>query len=898
MIQRDGRLGRRLGDLVVWCARHAGVVAALSVAVILPLAGYAWTHLRVDADTGNLVSDQLPWRQAHSALESAFPHLLDDMQIVIDARSPEIAAEAQRRLAARLAARTDLFSVVFAPGGDEFFEHNGLLFASREDLEDLRSRMHDQRATWLDLERQPTLAGLTSAVERMAEDSVADPTLAPILLALGGAFYSSRAGNYYLLPWSDLMRGRRSTPAERRRFILAKPIHDYSTSRPVGAAMQAIREEAARLDLDRRAVQVRITGSEAFEHESIDAGLSDVPRLVAWALVLVALILLGALRSVRLLAACLSVLFAGLVGTAAFATAAVGSLNMISVAFAVLYVGLGIDYAIHFCLSYVEARGETGSHIEALRRTGQRAGVALFLSAVTTALCFYAFMVTDFTGVADLGKIGGTGMLISFVATVGLLPALLSLRPFRLPEPATGGDPAPTLDEPAVRSRPMARLDHAVTRWRTPILIGALVLAIGAAILAPRVRFDQDVINMSDPGSESVVTLRELLDDPNTAVRAVSMLEPDSASAAALAARLDRLDDVRGTMTLSSFVPPDQEAKLRIIGELAADLGPAPAADFGAPERPADEAAAYRERLAAVERLRTTAATLFLEGDSASSAAASQLLYLIDGWRGSLRQWPEETRMKIASGLEGSLVGTLPWVQSDLRQALNAGPITRANIPPSLRERWVTDDGVERVQVLPAVRLDTPGQLRHFVEAVQAEEPAITGMPVENLELGKVTVRAFQQAFALALLATALALLLLLGDPRSSAMVLVSLLLATLLTGAAAVVLDIPFNISNIITLPLLLGIGVDAGIHIVHRRRRSRAGERLLDTATARAIFYSGLTTLVGFGTLTLASHRAIAGMGALLVIGMINVLVCTLIVLPAIMARSSRGNALSAPY
>ncbi len=887
MIDREGRLGRHLGAWVVWSARHARLVVVLAFGLVVPLLWYSYTHLHIDADTRNLVSDQLPWRLANDALGRAFPHLLDDMQIVIDAASPEIAAEAQHRLAEDLAARTDLFSFVYAPGGGDFFERHGLLYSSTEELEELGSSMRDYRWMWLALEEEPTLGGLASAVDRIAAtDSTNGLDVAPILLAVGGAFYSSRYGYFFTFPWTDLMRGRRAEQAELRRFILAKPILDYSQSRPAAAAMQAIRDGAARLDLDHRAVRIRITGSEAFEHESIDAGLSDVPRLLVGALVMVAIILLVGLGSVRLLVASLCVLFAGLAGTAAFAAVAVGGLNMLSVAFAILYVGLGIDYAIHFCLNYVEARGETGSHIEALRLTAERAGVALFLSAVTTALCFYAFMVTDFTGVADLGKIGGTGMLISFVATMGLLPALLSLRPLRLPEPDQQAL-ARAARRSARRARPMAWLDQAVTRGRGPILVVALLLGVGSATLIPRVRFDQDVINMSDPNSESVVTLRELLEDPNTAVRAVSMTEPDSARAVAVAARLDELDVVRGTMTLSTFVPSDQEAKLEIIAALAADLGPAPGIRDSSHAEPGEGEAGYERRMAAVERLRATASDLYLGGDSATSAAARQLLFLIDLWRSSIRVWPAETRASIAAGLEQSLVGTLPWVQARFRRGLSAGPVTRRDFPSSLRERWIAANGVERVQVLPAERLDTPQKLRGFVEAVQAEEPAITGMPVENVELGKVTVRAFQQAFGLALLATAVALLLLLGDPRASAIVMISLLLATLLTGAAAVVWDIPFNISNIITLPLLLGLGVDAGIHMVHRRRQTRGSQRLLDTATGRAILYSALTTMVGFGSLTLASHRAISGMGALLVVGMANVLFCTLIVLPAIMAR-----------
>ncbi len=887
MIDRGGRLGKRLAALAVWSASNARLVTILSFTLLVPLAWYALTHLRVDADTRNLVSDQLPWRQASAELGRTFPHLLDDMQVVIDAKSPEIAAEAQRRIAEDLAERTEVFSVVYAPGGDDFFERHGLLFSSSGELEELRQRMADYGAIWIDLEESPDLQGFAAALERLTStDTTRSQVLEPFLLATGGAFYSSRSGNYYSFPWTDLVQGRRSQSADLRRFILAKPVLDFSSSRPAGAAMNAVRDATDRLEMDPRAVRVRITGSEAFEHESIDAGLSDVPRLVIGALILVAIILIVALRSLRLLAASLGVLAAGLTGTAAFAAFAVGDLNMISVAFAILYVGLGVDYAIHFCLNYVEAREEKGAHLEALRLTAERAGVALFFSAMTTALCFYAFMVTDFTGVADLGKIGGTGMLISFVATVGLLPALLSLKPFRLPEPRSAAA-AVEAKSGSPGGSPLAWLDRAVVTWRRPILLGAMILAIGSAVLVPRVRFDQDVINMSDPSTESVVTLRELLDDPNTAVRAVSMVEPDSASAEAVAARLNEIEGVRGTITLDTFVPEEQEAKLALIAGVAADLGPPPAHAVGRSGATRDAGAAHEDRVAAVERLRETAARLYLEGDSATSAAARQLLYLLDSWRIALRSWPAETRLSIAAGLEQSLVGTLPWVQSGLRKALSAGPVTRRDLPASLRERWVAADGAERVQVLPAERLDTPGQIRDFVEQIQAEEPAITGMPVENVELGKVTVRAFRQAFGLALLATAVSLLVLLGDPRSSAFVMASLVLATLFTGAAAAVWDISFNISNIITLPLLLGIGVDAGIHMVHRSRQATSGGSLLDTATGRAILYSVLTTMAGFGNLTLASHRAISGMGALLMVGMTSVLVCTLIVLPALMAR-----------
>ena len=240
MIDREGRLGRQLGTWVVWSARHARLVVVLAFGLVVPLLWYSYTHLRVDADTRNLVSDQLPWRQANAALERAFPHLLDDMQIVIDAASPEIAAEAQRRLAEDLAARTDVFSFVYAPGGGDFFDRHGFLYSSTEELEELGSRMRDYRWMWLALEEEPTLGGLASAVNRIAAtDSTDGLDVASILLAVGGAFYSSRYGYFFTFPgptscgdsapsrlsfaassspspfWTTLLRGPRERPCGR-----------------------------------------------------------------------------------------------------------------------------------------------------------------------------------------------------------------------------------------------------------------------------------------------------------------------------------------------------------------------------------------------------------------------------------------------------------------------------------------------------------------------------------------------------------------------------------------------------------------------------------------------------------------------------------------------------------
>jgi predicted RND superfamily exporter protein len=217
--------------------------------------------------------------------------------------------------------------------------------------------------------------------------------------------------------------------------------------------------------------------------------------------------------------------------------------------------------------------------------------------------------------------------------------------------------------------------------------------------------------------------------------------------------------------------------------------------------------------------------------------------------------------------------------------------VSKENLPTNLREHWVSKDGRHRVAVFPRVNLNEDAALRRFVAAVRSVAPDAIGFPVIYLEAGDAVVKAFQQAFLLSLLAITVLLLILLRPKSDVLLVLLPLLLAGALTGAASVLFHIPFNFANIIALPLLLGIGVDSGIHMVHRMRTAPPSSgQMLQTSTARAVFYSALTTICSFGNLAVSPHRGMASMGILLTIGIGFTLICILVVLPTLMAAGKR--------
>jgi hopanoid biosynthesis associated RND transporter like protein HpnN len=609
------------------------------------------------------------------------------------------------------------------------------------------------------------------------------------------------------------------------------------------------------------------------------------------------------LRSVRLIAAALITLLVGLVLTAAFAALAVGHLNLISIAFAVLYIGLGIDYAIHYSLRYRELRTRGAANQDALQQTAGDVGASLLISAVTTAACFFAFVPTDFEGVSELGLIGGAGMLISFATTITLLPAFLSLVPFR----PTPGE-APLVG--GVLPRGLAR---GVTRHRRAVLIGAAVVALASVALLPRARFDLDPLALRDPEGESTATFLELLRDSTAKPMTVSVLASDRGEAEEIADALERLESVEAVISLEDFVPAEQEAKLAVIERIARIVGPTPAvadvpeagdlpeaADVpevaGAPVESDRPATGPSERMADVERFRRSIRGLELEPDEVDLGRF--VVFQIRSWQRRIDDLPPRRQERALERVRESLVGGLARSLADLRTSLAARSISEEDLPEELVRRWVSADGTRRVEVIPRADLGDEEALRTFVAEVRTIAPRATGEPVINVSAGEAVVAAFRRALIGAGIATLLLLLLALRSVRDASRVMIPLLLAGAMTGAATVVFGFAFNYANVIALPLLLGVGVDNGIHMVHRRRAGTAPDRdLLETSTARAVLYASLTTIFSFGSLAFSSHPGTASMGRLLTIGMLAVLVCTLVVLPALEAprRASRKPAVS---
>jgi hopanoid biosynthesis associated RND transporter like protein HpnN len=859
--------------------RFARLIVLFTVLLSVLLLYYAATHMGISTDTADMLSKELPWRKTYLSYKSSFPQDFGEIAIVIDGRSPDLADRARDRLAEGIRDEPQIFRTVFLPGGGKFFRKNGLLFLKIGELEDLSDHLAQIQPFLGKLVSDQSLLGLFTmlgdAMEAVVDGD--EVNLVPVFDRVGGAFRAAAENRYYQMSWQELMLGRDSKPDERRRFILVQPNLDFTELFPGKAAMEEIRRLAGEMELDKaHGVSVRLTGSVALADEEIESVSRGAELAGLIATLLVGLLLYAALQSVRLTLVSLTTLIAGLIATAAFAALAVGHLNLISVAFAVLYIGLGIDFSIHICMRYRELL-ETGSapH-DAFRTAVTDVGTSLILCAVTTAAGFYAFIPTDYTGVSELGLISGTGMFISLFYNLTLLPALLILAPF------SGG----RVERMKARRKVRQRLIHLPIEYRRSIWIVCAALGAVSLFLVFKVNFDYNPLNLRDPRSESVRTYKDLLADSKTSPLRITLLKPGAEAAEHSAERLKQLDTVDKAVTIADFVPGDQTRKLELIDEMSLLLGP----ELGLERAPPPDYASQRRSIANLG----TDLEAFIPGAPAPQAASARgLLDALRGFEAALTSDAPEQREERTGRLQDSLVSALPERLETLRASLKASRVSLRDLPKDLTERWIGIDGRYRVELYPSENVSDDAALKRFVRSVRDIEPDATGMPVVILEAGKAVVGAFQQAILYALGFTVLLLLVLLRSVRETVLVLVPLVLAGLFTGSVMVIFGIPFNFADIIALPLLLGIGVDNGIHMVTRARTllSGAGD-LLGTGTARAVIFSALTTLAGFGGLAFSRHIGMSTMGQLLTVGLFLTLLTTLIVLPTFLPRGRKGG------
>ncbi len=855
-------LTRIVVSIVKACTRFASLTVLVALILAVAAGVYTARNFTINTDINTLISSNLDWRKRDNQFEKAFDRERTILA-VIDAPTPELTSAAAGALERKLSGDTQHFESVQQLGAGGFFEKNGLLFLPVAEVGRVTGQFEAAAPLIEIMAGDPSIRGLTGALEtglagvrrgQIKLDNTERPftliaqTIENVLDKGSGTF-----------SWRELVSDKPLTDSDRRSFIEFRPILDFNALEPGKDATDAIRQAAQDLNLAGEfGARVRLTGPVPIANEEF-ATVADGAIVNGIGTVLVVLLILWmALHSAKIISAVFLNLFIGLSITTAAGLWMVGSLNLLSIAFAVLFVGLGVDFGIQYSVRYRSERFKSDDLRLALQQAAERSAVPLSLAAMATAAGFLSFLPTDYKGISELGKIAGVGMLVAFLTSITVLPALL-----RLLNPPGESDP--------VGYAFLAPVDYFLEKHRVIIIAGTLFIAVAGLPLLYFLQFDFNPINLRSPKVESIATFLDLRKDPNTGANAINVMTNSEADAKKIEEKLTKVPEVLRTMSLDSFVPEDQPAKLRLIGQGAKVLNPALNPDS------IDAAPSDAENIDALKgsagNLRKVAGDAKGPGAVASRRLADALSKLADS--------NQATRDKT----QAIFVSPLKIMLDQIKNSLQAQPVSLKTLPADLVNSWKTKDGLIRVEALPRGDPNDNDTLRKFAAAVLAAEPNAIGGPVSILKSGETVVKAFIHAGITALIVIGLLLWLALRRITDVLLTLVPLLVAGAVTLEICVLIGLPLNFANIVALPLLLGVGVAFKIYYVTAWRSGRTN--LLQSSLTRAIFFSALTTATAFGSLWLSSHPGTASMGKLLALSLVTTLAAVLLFQPALMGK-----------
>jgi uncharacterized protein len=861
----------RIADFVKYRAWWVLVLATVATAISL---SYSFMYLGINTNTTEMLAADVPFQEARVHYKKIFPENTDSIILVVEAHTPEMAHAATKNLDARLRKVPEHIKSVYTPFGGSFFEKNALLYLDLPELEQLAESVADSKPFIEELIRDRSLHGLFS----MLSDSYRkthwsnEPLLDSLFRRMAESIQSILAGLDYVLAWHSVILKQDLKDSRTRRFIFIQPQLDYQKLLPAETALQAIHRIIQESDVSAiPAVRVRVTGEVALAHEELQVVSQRAGIAAFLALAMVCFTLTLAFHSWRLMVVTLLTLLVGLSLSAGFATVAVGQLNILSLAFAVLFIGLAVDYAIHLSLRYQELLGLGNEPFPAMRKSLQEVGPALMLCAVTTGLGFYTFVPTNYAGMSELGLISGTSMFIGLVVSLTVLPALLmvfplSIKDYRHPPSSQG-----------LTSVYQFPLHHGqAIRW------GTVVILLGSALLIPQASFDWNPHNLRDPHVESVQTLNDLLEDNTGASWTLTLLLAED-KVADYVSKLGALESVDKVLTIHDFIPKQQIGKFFLLEELAEGFSPQSSNSALLP--PTDQSSlktAIQFFLTILEEHIQKAE--LRDNGSPAVRLSTEMKNLV----GRFDNIDQELEMDLLDRLDKSLLGSIPTGPMNIRAAKEKGPITQEDLPQELLERWVGKDRTYRLEVYPIKDLRNTVALEQFVTEIRSIAPEVTGLPVIYMDGGNEVAGAFTQAFVSALLVIVVILAIVLRNIWDILLVILPLGLAAVCLVAYTVIFGLPFNYANVIALPLIFGLGADSGIHIVERmRRRPAQCEAFLKSGTIRGVFFSSLTTMLSFSNLAYTSHVGIASMGQLLTLGVLLTLIGCLVVLPAFLYR-----------
>jgi hypothetical protein len=887
-LRPDSFLARLLGRLAAGIIAHPRKFFWSQILLFLLCVAYTAKFLQFDMSEDNLVSSKQKYHRNYLNYKKEFiSRDEDDLVVVAESDDPEKNRQFIERLGAKLEARTNLFLDVFYRPDFKLMGDKALLLLPEADLRELKAQLHDYHpfiqkfssATNLDSFFAAVNTQFRTAPRETNEQTAALVQSLPILerILTQAADSISRPGTppspgvtTLFNAGDDAIAGRLTFDHGRIRVAIAQVVNDDLD----GDAVDELRRLVDQTKAEVPGLNVGITGGPVLDYDQMNQSQSDTTLASIVSLVICALIFIKGYNETGRPVKATACLIIGLGYTMAFTTATVGHLNILTVTFVPILIGLAIDYGVHLVTRYEEELRHGKTENEAITKAMMFTGQGIFTGALTTAGAFLAMALTDFKGISEMGIICGGGLLVCLIPMMTVLPVLL-LRGRQN-----------VMDHKIHEDERRARIENI---WlQRPVMVAAVILVLCtlAATQLHKITFDYNLLDLQSDGLPAVEFEKKVFDASDRSPLYGAVVANSLDEAVALETKLQALPSVatNGVDSMAGALQADQSEKLRLIGEIKDEVAPV---QFAPPDlRPVDLSALSLTLWGlngylgnAVQAVGKDDPELLKQLLSIKQAIVDLRKSMLSGDAAALAEHADKLGV-FQRGLFNDIGDTF----DSLKQQDNTTPLQAQNLPPVIRNRFIGVTGKFLLQVYPKEDVRERDKQEQFVKDIQSVAPDATGEPVQLYYYTELLKQSYITAAWYSLMAISLMVLIHFRSLLAVALSLIPVAIGTLWLAGLMGWKNVPFNPANIMTLPLVIGIGVTNGIHILNRYAEERT-PGILARSTGKAVLVSGLTAIAGFGSLVLAKHRGIHSLGVIMSLGIATCMIAGLTFLPAIL-------------
>lgn len=847
---------------------------------------YTATTLRFKIDINDLVSSDVGYQRHWQELREEF-HVQDDIITLVESPDHERNRQFVERLGARLEAETNLFTDVVFKRDLRVMGAKALMLLPEEKLEGVLNALRDYQPLVGKFSEVTNLVSLLTQVEVQWRASLGcsnNDLFAAVLPALTqiveqGGDSVKRSGVPPSPGMTTLFAARDDTTAGGYLSLAGGRFYVVTCAAP-NDAMQAtailrLRELVLATQRDVPGVNVGVTGEPVLGYEEMKQAQTDTLGASVVALVIVALTFIFCYGQIVRPLMATGALLVGIGFTLGFATLTVGHLNILTITFVPILIGMAIDFGVHLIARYEEELREGQEERVALDKALVATGTGILTSGVTTAVAFFAMLLTSFKGIREMGVIAGGGLLVCLIPMMTMLPAMLVLRGSR------ASDRAKPSRRKAWNLRRERFERHWLARPRIVLWMGGIVTFV-AAVVSGWMFFDYNPLNLQSQNLSAVMFERRMIAQTSRSALSCQMTASSLEEALHLEKKIRRLGSVADVDSMAPLLVANQEGKLSLVRQVTEA---ASAIRFEVMDTNSVNIAALDQTLQDFGRA-VVGAIQFMgdSGDPMLREKLSTLREAVGRWRGAIADAPAEQAGLQTTLYQKALFNDLDHTLDLLRRQHFQEPLGVQDLPAGMRSRFIGQTGKFLLQIYPRKNVWEHEAQKEFVRELRTVSPSVTGSPVRFYENTTRLRKNFQIAAAYACVAIAIMLLL---HFRNVACVILALLpvgLGILWTFGVMALFKIPFNPANIISPTLLIGIGVANGIHILNRFIEEQHPS-ILGKSTGKAVLVSALTTCTGFGSLMLAQHAGIASLGLVMALGSGFCMVASLTVLPALL-------------